>query len=515
MKKLLFLALILFLSGVLVSQNRYWVFFTNKNNTSFNPYKYFSEKAIDRRIKHGISLYDSTDFPVSKIYINEVNKIVDSVNVVTRWFNGISVFATKEQLSKVADLNFVKKIQPILVSSYTVNYDTNLSYYDSVLLNQQIDMMQGKKFSEKNITGKGIRIAVFDAGFPGVDNIPVFEHIRKNNRILKTYDFARNKDYVYKHNSHGTMVLSCIAGKIGEKNIGLATDAEFLLARTEINREPFSEEENWLAAAEWADKNGADIITSSLGYTIPRYFQYEMDGKTTFVAKAAKMASDKGILVVNAIGNSGNGNWKVVGTPADVDEVLSVGGVDPATGVHINFSSFGPTADGRLKPEVSASGKAFLASKNGLSINYGTSFATPFVTGFAACVLQSDTSLKNMELKNQIIKSANLYPYYDYAHGYGIPQATYFTDTVKADKITFEASLLNDTILIKFPKLKDSTLNKIRNDFFYHFRYNNGKIAEYKVIYIFKEDIKIPVPEKDKPIIFMAFYKGFVQEIKL
>ncbi len=192
---------------------------------------------------------------------------------------------------------------------------------------------------------------------------------------------------------------------LGEMKMGLATEAEFLLARTEVNTEPFSEEENWLAAAEWADKNGADIISSSLGYTLPRYFQYQMDGKSTLVARAATMAFEKGILVVNAMGNDGAGKWFVVGTPADAEEVLSVGGVDPFTNVHISFSSFGPTADGRMKPNVCAAGQALVASPKRITKAYGTSFATPLVTGFAACVLQLNPDFTVQELKTNIEQS--------------------------------------------------------------------------------------------------------------
>lgn len=492
------------------SQNKYWVFFNNKKNTTFDPYSYFDQKAIDRRLKHGINLYDSSDFPVNEQYITSVASIVDSVNIITRWLNGVSVFATTEQINEVQKLTFVKQVEPIFIQTNICSYDTVLFTSDSILLKQQIDLMQGQKFIANNIDGTGIRIAIFDAGFPSVNTSPVFEHIRKDNRIIKTYDFAKKNEYVYKFNSHGTMVMSCIAGITNGQKMGLATGAEFLLARTEIAREPFSEEENWLAAAEWADKNGADIITSSLGYTMPRYFQYNMDGKTTFVAKAAKIASDKGILVVNAMGNDGDADWKVVGTPADVQEVLSVGGVEPETGVHIDFSSFGPTSDGRLKPEVCAAGKGLVAGKNGISTAYGTSFSTPFVTGFCACALQTDTSLTNMELKQKIINSASLYPYFDYAHGYGIPQAGYFTDEKQGidTTFTFKINIDNVNVRLVYSPKKDE-----KQFFYYNFSYLDGRISQYRVIEFNKEDkFNFVIPEINEDIILKMFYKGYFVE---
>lgn len=167
----------------------------------------------------------------------------------------------------------------------------------------------------------------------------------------------------------------------------MASNAEFLLARTEVNAEPFAEEEWWLAAAEWAGKNGAHIINSSLGYTYHRYFPEQMDRKTSLVARAANMAASKGIIVVNAMGNDGDNSWKAVGTPADADTVLSVGSVDPYKEYKINFSSFGPTVDGRMKPNVTNSGFAAVAvKKDKLGNAHGTSFASPLISGFVACI---------------------------------------------------------------------------------------------------------------------------------
>ncbi|MEA3452574.1 MAG: S8 family serine peptidase [Bacteroidota bacterium] len=513
MKKIAAFLLLFFISISFFAQNHYWVFFTDKNNTTFNPYEYFDQKAIERRIKNNINLYDSTDFPVNQTYIQATINIVDSSRTVTRWFNGISVFASEEKIKLVADLPFVKKISPIFSHSFLATYRTELSYSDSMLLEKSMNLHEANLFTENEIDGTGIRIAVFDGGFPGVDTIPIFEHLRKDGRILKTYDFTKNKDFVYSYNSHGTNTLSCIAGIAGNIKMGMATGAEFLLARTEVNSEPFSEEENWLAAAEWADKNGVDIISSSLGYTLPRYFQYEMDGKSTFVAKAAKMASDKGILVINSMGNDGDGKWKVAGTPADVEEVLSVGGVDPYSHLKINFSSLGPTADGRMKPNVCATGKAIVAGPKRIKTAYGTSFSTPIIAGFAACVMQIDSSLSGQKLKKKIEESTNLYPYFDYSHGYGLPKASFFFNnknnnnelfTVEKDNQSFKISI--DTIKVDFDP---------EDYFYYHFRDLNGKIIKYYVLRIDKAEIYIDYSYFYESFIFMAHYKGYTYETKI
>lgn len=160
-------------------------------------------------------------------------------------------------------------------------------------------------------------------------------------RIIATWDFVKNKEFVYDYSSHGTSVLTCIAGKIDDKKFGLAPGAEFLLARTEITREVFSEEENWLAAVEWADKNGADIIQRiSCRIYLQKIFPKEMDGQTTLVTQYANLAASKGMLVINAAGNDGDKKWEVIGAPADADSVLSIGGIDPDKGYHIDFSSY-------------------------------------------------------------------------------------------------------------------------------------------------------------------------------
>jgi subtilisin family serine protease len=212
--------------------------------------------------------------------------------------------------------------------------------------------------------------------------------------------------------------------------LGLAPGAEFLLARTEqLHRERFAEEEAWLAAAEWADRQGADIINSSLGYTKRRYFPEQMNGRTSLVSRAAAMAVRKGMLVVNAAGNDGlDPQWRTIGTPADSDSVLAVGGLDPDNYLHIGFSSYGPTADRRLKPNVTAYGTVLAAAPGGFVRTQGTSFASPLLAGFAACAWQQNRSLTAMQLFQQIQAAADLYPYYDYAHGYGVPRATYFTN---------------------------------------------------------------------------------------
>lgn len=473
--------------------NKYWVFFTDKEADSFDPYSYFDQKAIDRRIKLGVPLNHSSDWPVTEKYLSQVDAIATQTSHASRWFNALSIKATSEQVDEIQSLSFVKSVEPMMIKSYPASllkspkdhFKTSISEYQMQILKKQTSRMEADAFHDQNIRGQGIRIAIFDAGFPSVDVNPAFEHIRKANRILKTRDFLTGKDNVYKHSAHGCNVLSCIAGIIDGQRIGLATEAEFLLARTESGLfEPFSEEENWLAAVEWADKNGADIINSSLGYTEKRYFTSDMDGKTSLVARAGNMAARKGILVLNAAGNDGDGDWKYQGTPADADSVLSIGGISFETDFHIEFSSYGPTADKRMKPNICAFGVAVVSGPGGIEIAYGTSFSSPLATGFAACAWQTTRESTNMEIFKKLEHSGDLYPYFDYAHGFGVPMASFFVEknlTTKAATLEVLSSGQELTVVIDREQF-DLEGKDAGSLLFYHIENTKGYLDHYYVI---------------------------------
>ncbi|MBI5539415.1 MAG: S8 family serine peptidase [Bacteroidia bacterium] len=512
-----YLFFILFLGVVLnsFSQNQYAVFFKNKNGVTFNPFTYFDAKAIERRMQLGISLYDSTDFPVSEEYSKIISQKVEKITGCTRWFNAVFVEANSSQISEVKTLPFVQGVEE-LTSRLVLCSDGDEIKIDSTqkeFLKNQTGHLQGDLFRNVGFTGNGIRIAIFDGGFPNVDKHPAFEHIRKANKIIKTWDFTSDKENVYLANSHGTNVLSCIAGLIDGIPVGLATDAEFLLARTEVGSEPFSEEKNWLQAVEWADKNGAKIINSSLGYTDSRYFPWEMNGKRSLVSRAANIAASKGILVVNAAGNEGTNKWKKIITPADADSVLTIGGINPNTYYHMNYSSYGPSADWRLKPNVSAFSHVIAASPNNIHETDGTSFSSPLVAGFAACAWQSNLGLTNMQLFLEIEKSATLYPYFDYAHGYGIPQASYFLNSMVsvAKQPTVEIIVNENAISVKTLLLPS---NKTNNKYlYYHIANSKAILKKYAVVEVLQNNVLTLDPSDfEKGDVLRIYYLGYMLE---
>ena len=461
MRKYFLIAVFALLSTVGMAQQQcFWVFFTDKNDTQFNPYSYFDAKAIARYEQCGADLYDISNYPLNDTYINAVSAYSTEVFGESRWLNAIGIEATYDNVARIVQLPFVARVQEIVSNGSLTRVET-FEPAESVptddLLTDQLIRFGGQYFVDKGIDGKGMRICVMDGGFPKVDTHPSFYHLRANNQILKTYNFPNKTENVYGWSTHGTMVLSCIAG-INDKGqkLGLATGAEFLLARTEIDPEPFKEEVWWAQGAEWADKNGADIINSSLGYGKDRHWTKDMDG-TSYVAKAAQMAAEKGILICNSAGNEGDDKrWMTIITPADAEDVLTVGGIEPKLEYyqHIGFSSFGPTADKRLKPNVCAFGTADVANPSGgFTSASGTSFSSPLTAGFCACAWQTRRDLTARQMKAEIEKSADLYPYFDYAFGYGVPQAAYFTGDLKPAQRSFILVQEKDGVRIVTPSV--------------------------------------------------------------
>ncbi|MCB9261533.1 MAG: S8 family serine peptidase [Flavobacteriales bacterium] len=551
MKKTIVFTILIALGFLAQAQDKVWVFFKDKDTANFNPYTFFDSKAIERRMLNGINLYDYTDVPVNEAYISQIIEITQNNRAVSRWFNAVCCLATPEQQKELLKLPFVSSVR--IVSSEIQKYFAGMEQTDDEgnftptddeidFLKAQIKRMNGETFSNNKIDGSGVRVAIFDVGFKSYKTNPAFEHIRAENRIIATYDFAKNKENVDCGGTHGCFVMSCVGGKINGQIMGLATGAQYLLARTETRTEFYAEEENWLEAAEWADKNGADIINSSLGYTIHRYFVEDMDGTHSLVAKAANMAASKGIIVVNSAGNEGSNDWKRIGTPADADSVLSIGGINPKTGIHTSFSSFGPTWDKRMKPNVTAYGHVIGSGPKGISETQGTSFSGPLVAGFVACAKQIRMGYKSMDLFHEIEKSADLYPYFDYAHGYGVPQAKYFIIPFPQEPSpSFEIVVKSKTIEIMLTdttSIDEETLKwegryvKCPDYLFYHIQNDKGYLDKYFVIdpfgslfsdkYLSVEDedltqtlspLKIKKTDYARPFTLRVFYRGYFKEI--
>jgi len=419
------------------SQNmefKFFISFTDKDLSEYNlsePEEFLSQESLFRREKQNIFV-NKTDLPVCKTYVSAIRDKNFKILNRTKWFNGVIVSTNDSSLIENIDLSFVDSI--IYFGKWEVinkeHNERGFSFHrknnKGASLNQ-IYMLWGDSLHDKGFKGEDMTIAVLDAGFYNVDSLDCFSHLFFDGRILGTYDFVEQEKEVYNDDTHGMSVLSCMGSDLQNGFMGTAPKANYYLLRTEdAYSENVIEEYNWICGAEFADSIGADVINSSLGYTtfdysIQNYTYDDLDGKTSPSTIAATMASRKGIIVVNAAGNSGNGSWKYIGAPADADSILTVGAVDENKEI-ASFSSYGPTSDGRVKPSVCAQGEntEVINSQGNVINSNGTSFASPVLAGLVTCLWQAHPTKSNMEIINAVIQSATLYNNPNDHDGFGL-----------------------------------------------------------------------------------------------
>ncbi|MBT8316909.1 MAG: S8 family serine peptidase [Lutibacter sp.] len=445
MKKALLIFFLIFSYNQLIAQvEDAWVYFKDKPNevTYMNsPITMLTQRALDRRSRYNISI-DVKDVPIETSYVSQIkNSVGITIKARSKWLNALHVQGSENDIKNLLNLNFVESIyfankllntvgksankSEIQPRNKEVELTTQFNYGNAT---NQIEMLQGHVLHENNFTGEGMQIAVIDAGFPNVDVFPAFQRLRDNNQILGGYDFVNRNDNFYTGYYHGMSVLSTIAGYIDNQFVGTAPDAKFYLFISEdnVNETPL-EESLWVEAAERADSLGVDLINTSLGYTTfdnPNYdYEYaDMDGQTTFISRGAEIAASRGMIVVNSAGNEGNSSWNYISAPADANSVLSIGAVDAAETI-ASFSSYGPTSDGRIKPDVCAQGKDvyIINSAGNVAISNGTSFSSPVLTGVVACLWQAFPEKSNTEIIQLVKESSHLFASPTAQEGYGIP----------------------------------------------------------------------------------------------
>ena len=400
---------------------------------NYGPGDLLSARALDRRQKAGISAPDFRDIPVYADYLNQISASGFKLHCTSKWMN-IALFKTQSpvDIDILLDLPFVIDVKivktPGKKNSFNDKLDFLIEQADLPTFDRPVTMVNGYPLHNSDYDGKGILIAVLDGGFINADHISSLKALRNRNGIKATYDFVENNNFVYSLSTHGTAVLSVLAGKIPGSIEGTAPGADYLLLKTEDVESEFPcEEDFWAAGAEFADSAGADIISSSLGYynfddSTLNYKYSDLDGNSAFVTRAADIAASKGILVFNSAGNERNKEWKRIIFPSDGDSVVAVGAVDGNNNISA-FSSAGPSADLRIKPDnvtmgVSVPIQIFPAT---FGRSNGTSFSCPVLSGMAACLMQAVPLALNTDVIEALHTSADKHNSPDSLYGYGIP----------------------------------------------------------------------------------------------
>ncbi len=436
-KSLLILVVTLFLGYRAFSQvNRYMVFFNDKADSPYRieePNAFLTQRAIDRRTRQRIAITEE-DFPVNATYIQGIKSLDIETYFTTRWLNGVLVQTEANKIPSIEALDYVSHVEFVApderltpVKEQDPGLAGNQNFNPGELSNiAQRTMLGGILMNDAGYTGADIQIAVLDGGFRNVNNASYFNYLFSSGQYLGGIDYVTNGNNPFQYSDHGTGALSAIVGDAGSSFRGMAYESSVLLLVTEdVSTEYRIEEYNWLFGAEYADSLGIDILSTSLGYTnfddpSMDYTNADLDGATALITRAAEIAFTKGMFLVTSAGNSGDKAWRFVSAPADGINVLAVGAVDDGRR-RADFSSVGPTADGRIKPDVMAQGRTTALFRSNFTTSNGTSFSAPLVTGLAAGLWQSNPDWTNEQLLQAIKRRGSRFETPDNLIGHGIP----------------------------------------------------------------------------------------------
>lgn len=417
---------------------KYRVNLKDKVGTAYSvdkPQEFLSERALERRNRQQLPV-DETDLPVSGIYIKELTGTGARLVTTSKWNNTVVLEMSDTTLvDKVKEMPFVTGVKKVWAQPDSIpprnkkrkkevtNEVKEKGYHYGTAF-RQINIHGGDSLHAAGFAGKGMHVAVIDAGFYNADRIKFF----KKMDLLGTRDFVNPVSDIYAENSHGMKVLSCMAANMKDVFVGTAPEASYWLLRSEDqDTEQPVEEDYWAAAIEFADSVGVDVINTSLGYYefdegYPAYRYRDLDGRYSLMSRSASLAADKGIVVVCSAGNAGRGPWKKVTPPGDSENVLTVGALTKDL-VNTEFSSIGNTADGRIKPDVMAIGQNSVVSGNDgrVSKANGTSFASPTMCGVVVCFWQACPWLTAKEVIKAVQQAGDRVDYPDNIYGYGVP----------------------------------------------------------------------------------------------
>ncbi|MEY5049915.1 MAG: hypothetical protein RLZZ175_3274 [Bacteroidota bacterium] len=461
MKKWLVVCLGIMLFSQAVWANKYWVFLKSKNQVQKNTNQLVSDFTLNHRNQIQVPLFQVSDFPVNTVFQDSLCALGAKIRFASKWLNAISIEASNEIVELIKHKSYVASVQAfdkrLIITTALTPKNTNK-------FSPALEMMGGENFVNAGMNAKGVRIGIMDAGFNLAPQDSMLSHIFKKNNVIAVRDFLLPRpvekfyEVVNEDDDHGKDVFECIAGvNLANKHLqtGLATEAQFLLARTENTQHEYrGEEDLWVKAMEWMDSVGVHVISTSLGYatdmddTLQNYKPSEMNGKTSVIARAADIAvKEKGIFLVISAGNEGSKpDWNgYLTTPGDAESALTVGAHNGAW-LKAYYSSIGPEYNTYLKPNVST-----------FSSN-GTSFSAPAVAGFVACVKAKAMNMKPLELKALIEKSGDLWPYGNNYLGYGAPQADRIIALLENKDTTFNNTQAISTFKELELKIEDTKI---------------------------------------------------------
>ncbi len=511
------LGLLIFSSFTTFAQNQYFVLFKDKANSPYSvsrPKEFLSDRSIKRRANQKIA-FTERDLPPNPSYLSEIAKTGAKVLYKSRWINGALIQTDAATLTKILNLSFVRGLEgkgdirntrsnSENQISKTKDKFGNEGILDNGLSQTQLAMLGADKMHTKGYRGEGMLIGVLDSGFLNANHLSFFNDLFTDKRVVGTWDFVNNEVNVYNDHNHGTNVLSCMAAFENGRIVGTAYKASYLLLTTEdVATETKREEANWLFGAEMADSVGVDVINTSLGYTefdnpAQNYKYTDMNGDRALATRAADWAAQAGILVVASAGNEGSGSWKYIGTPADADSIIAVGAVTATQNI-ASFSSFGPSADGRVKPELSAQGAGtVIGNTNGtIGTSNGTSFSSPLLAGFAASFWQAFPSLTNMQVREYLIRSASQYTNPDNRVGFGIPNFDKAYELAELESLINELKKSGQEVIVFPNPINDGASTKVwvlKNDAGTNFEYSITDLTGKTLWNLSTKESKITLP---------------------
>lgn len=432
------------------------------------PEAYLSDRSLARRAKQGLPM-DSLDLPVSPDIVQALNALPDwQVIHASKWMSSVTLAARDSTADSVAvlDLPFVASLKrtrllsPMPRPSEDAKKDKSKVLLPTTTYGQgwtALEQLNAPSLHALGFDGSGMWIAVLDAGFQGADVLPAFERLRDEGRLVvpSGANIAFGGNNVFAHSRHGASVLGTMGCAWTDSLVGTAPGATYFCYVTEdVTQERRIEEEHWIVAAEHADSLGVDLMNTSLGYslfddTTSHHAVEDLDGITARISLASSIAASRGILVVTSAGNNGDDPWRAITFPADADNILAVGAVR-ANGNHGWFSGFGPSADGRIKPDVMALGVStpYPRFDGTVGRGNGTSFASPILCGAAASLWQAHPTATALEVRQAILESAHLYTAPNDSMGYGIPDMWLAHELLMANHASANA---NHNALLVFP----------------------------------------------------------------